>query len=274
MPKLKTEKLKRADGTEVDALPLDAAGKFTYIDDSGAEKPGDFLETLGKLKAAAGERETLVSRATAAESDLAKWVALGKLDEVSAGLETVKALKAGDLTRAEDVQRLRAETKKQTEEALAAQIQAADAKVKAMQERLDQSELLQLLQTGAGATKPLADGKQARVFADAVDGQVLHRFLGDRFKKNDKGEWVAYDDPADARSMIVDPESLMPLKGAAAVQALVERNPSAKAILYNRPQGSGSGHGNNGGGGAADASKSDNPAQLIATGLGIGIGAA
>lgn len=249
MAKLKTEKLKRADGTEVDALVVDASGKFPYLDESGAEQAGDFLDVLGKVKTMGAERVALTTRAQTAEAELAKWTPLGKLDEVAAGLQTVKDLKAGDLTRAEDVQRLKAQTKKEAEEAMAAQIQAANDKVRAMQERLDQSELLGILHKGSQATRPLANNKEVRVFGEAVDGTVLLRFLGDHFRKNEDGEWLAYENPADPRTIVADKDSLMPLKGPLAVQALVERNPSAKALLFYQVPGGGSGQSNSGGGG-------------------------
>lgn len=251
MPKLMTQKVKLADGTEPEVVILTPDGKLPYTDDGGVERQGDFVNLLNQLKTAAAERESLTTRASTAEGELAKWTALGKLEEVSAGYQTARDLRAGDLTKAEDVAKLRAQTKRETEEALAAVVKAAEDKVKAAQERLDQSELLQLLHSGSGALKKLANDKEVRVFADAVDGTVLHRFLGDKFRKNEKGEWIAYGDPGDARSMIVDPESLLPLKGASAVQALVEQIPSAKAILYNRPNGGGSGIGNEGGGGGS-----------------------
>lgn len=264
MAKLKTQKVKLADNTEVEAVVLSPDGKLTYIDDANVEKPGDFLDLLGKMKLAAAERESLTARATTAETSLETYKKHGSHEDIAKAVEQAAKLKTGELLTIEKVGEIEKRAAEKRDLEWQAQLQAKDAATAKLQLQIEDGELLQVLRTVASAKKTLADKSQMEIFQVPEDG-LFGLFRGNARKIDGKWLWSSETGENWERGVIRDEFKQPVTDPLLAVQELGKTKP----WLFKKPAGNGSGHGNEGGGGDHPAADSNNPSQLIAAGLGI-----
>lgn len=265
MPKLKNppEKVKLADGTEVEVIRTNGAGRIPYLDDNNAEQAGDLIEVLTKLKSGLDERGGLEGRAKTAEEKLAAYAPLGTVEDLQKALDMTKKLTAGDLKTVEDVRKLQEEAAIKERGQWEEKLKAADAKAAQLAAQIEQGELLQICQKVAGLKKKDAMGKEIPIFT--APGEGLHQIFRDHARRDDKGNWQFSRVAGRFDSSDIILHEYNPAPPEIAFQELAKSQP----WLLHKPAGNGSGHHNDGGGGGEHAADSNNPAQLIAAGLGI-----
>lgn len=260
--KLKTEKVKLEGGTEIEVLRI-TDGTFLYENDEGKEVPANFPKLLSAHKEGIEAREALSSKLATAETELATYKKLGPADDLAKAADTVSKLKTGELLTVERVGQIQKEAAEKRDLEWKATIEAKDAERAKLEAKIEDGELLGILNGVAAAEKELAGGKKMKIFNVPGDGLfALHR---PHARKVD-GRWLFSSETGEnwERGVIRDEFKQPVTDPLIAIQELGK----GKSWLFAQPQGGGSGIGNEGGGGG-DASKSDNPAQLIATGLGI-----
>lgn len=255
MPKLRNlpEKVKLHDGTEIEVIRTDGSGKIPYLDDSGAEKPGDLIGLLGTLKSTLDEREKLEGRAKTAEAERDAYKALGAAPEdLSKALEMTKALKAGDLKTIEDVRKLQEEAALKERETWKGKVEATEAEANKLKAQIEDAAILQACNKAADLTIKDAMGKEQRVFAAPGDG--LHRVYRDHIRRDEKGNIQVSRVPGrfDSSDIILHEFQPAPIE-----IALLELAKSSQPWLLAKPSGGGSGVDNGGtGGGASIMSRS------------------
>lgn len=213
---------KDADGK----LVTDADGNPMYVDSAGAEKALG-ADTVSRLN---GEAKTMRERAEAAEATVRKYGDF-KPEQVSAAteaLQTVKDLKSGDLTKKEEVERIRRET--------AASYDAQLATANGTIEKLTATNTNMTLTNAFASSQFMKDQV-------AIPAQFMQDSFGKNFRVED-GAIVALDSKG---------EKLLSTKRGGeyatfdeALQSFVEQSPFKDSIL--KAQG-GSGTGNGGAGG-------------------------
>lgn len=248
MPKLKNppEKVKLHDGTEIEVIRTDGSGKITYLDDSGAERPGDLIGLLGTLKSHLDEREKLETRAKSAEAERDAFKALGAAPEdLGRALEMTKSLKAGELKTIEEVQRLQREAAEKEAGNWKAQVDAAKAETLTLKGQIEQAELLQVCNKVAGTKVKDAKDREIPVFS--APGEALQRIFRDHAKRDENGNWQFSRVPGDFSSSNIIMHEYQPAPPEVAFRELAK----GQDWLFYKPQGGGSGLSNDGGGGSS-----------------------
>lgn len=260
--KLKTERVKIEGGGEIEVLRI-TDGTFLYENDEGKDVQANFPKLLTAHKEGIEAREALAGKLTAAETELASYKKLGALDDVAKATEQAAKLKTGELLTIEKVGEIEKRAAEKRDAEWKATVEAKDAERSKLEARIDDAELLSILNGVAGSKKTLANNKEMPIFAVPGDGLfALHR---PHARKVD-GKWLWSTETGEnwERGVLRD-EFKQPITDPlVAVQELGKSKP----WLFAPPPGGGSGVGNDGpgGGGSTD---SNNPATLIAQGLGI-----
>lgn len=262
MPKLKTERVKVEGGGEIEVLRI-TDGTFLYENDEGKDVQANFPKLLTAHKEGIEARETLSSKLTAAEAELASYKKLGPLEDVAKATEQAAKLKAGELLTIEKVGEVEKRGYDKAVSEMTETMKAKDAERAKLEAKIEDAELLSILNGVAGSKRTLANNKEMPIFAVPGDGLfALHR---PHARKVD-GKWLWSSETGEnwERGVLRD-EFKQPITDPlVAVQELGKSKP----WLFAQAPGGGSGVGNDGpgGGGSTD---SNNPATLIATGLGI-----
>ena len=245
MPKLKTgpEKVKLHDGTEIEVLRTNGAGRIPYLADDGTEQAGDLIEVLTKLKGGLDERGGLESRAKAAEDALNPYKSLGSVEDLQKALDMTRELTAGDLKTVEDVRKLQEEAALKERGQWEEKLKAAAAETERLKTQIEQADLLQVCHKVAGLKKKDAMGKEIPVFA--APGEGLHQIFRDHARRDEKGKWQFSRTAGRFDSSDIILHEYNPAPPEIAFQELAKTQP----WLLHKPTGNGSGHGNDGGGG-------------------------
>lgn len=153
-------------------------GKPVYILDDGREIAHDAAATVAKISSLNGEAMSHRQAKEAAELRLKSFEGIEDGPAALAALETVKNIKAGDLTTAAKVQEIKDAAAKSAQEAVANATRAAQEKEKQLSDQLAQrtTELNTHIIGGSFAgSKFIADKL-------AIPADIAQKVFGDRFK--------------------------------------------------------------------------------------------
>lgn len=163
-------------------------GKPVYILDDGREIAHDAAATVAKISSLNGEAMSHRQAKEAAELRLKSFEGIEDGPAALAALETVKNIKAGDLTTAAKVQEIKDAAAKSAQEAVANATRAAQEKEKQLSDQLAQrtTELNTHIIGGSFAGSKFIAEKLA------IPADIAQKVFGDRFKV-ENGKLVPMD---------------------------------------------------------------------------------
>ena len=225
-------------------------GKPVYVDDQGKTTALDHPYTLNTIKRIQGEAKANRERYEAAEGNLKAFEGIEDPEGARKALETVASLAAGDLRRADEVEKI----KKEAERAYDDKLKAVDEKYKpVVAERDGLKKALDNEVIGGAFSRSKFIGEKLAIPADMVESKFRGAFV------LENGKLVAKDSDGGLIYSRAKPGEVADFDEA--LEHLVEKYPYRDSIL----KGSGaSGSGAGGSQGAAGGKRTMNRATFDA----------